>query len=284
MSVYYATKWGEHSYWDPDSGLTKGYDVYLSNTNTDYSYTWTELTEWNNNPCYDNYVKEIFLTEDWWEDPETGSYELISAFFLDLPNNTTSLFSGCMNETIPNIDKIKVRYCDDFIGMFSHCPNLKYVDCRNWKTDDILAIDQMFYDCPNLEEVDLRGWTSWGKIWACENIFSDDVKLHTIRVDPDTDWSVQMDTGGWEHRFENLFVNCPSLPDWPDAGVDIGGANDRLPEGGDDWHISGGYFRHDFNWMDFDVYEKAEGEWKRAYVKQKSSNRWVDATPMMLEY
>ena len=286
MAIYFAEKYTPNVHWDDELGRHVGYDIYLSNSNTDYDYTWTELSEWNNTPCYRNYVKKLFLTEEPWWNPQTQMMDDSHVFLLDIPNsNCSGLFKGCLNETIPDLDKVRVNYSTTCLSeMFRDCPNLKSVDCSGWYTDEILAIDYMFADCPNLEEINICNWSSYGKIWACSYCFANDVNLHTIKVEEGLNWSNVMDWSGWEHRFNDIFDNCPSLPDWDESRTDIYYANDSLPWE-DEWGNGsyGGYFRHDYVWRNFEVYEKYEDTWKKANVKQKD-NGWKDATPRMLEY
>lgn len=277
--IYYAQVYVPGQTHFNDEGIIVGYDIYFSNENTDYSYTWMP---WNGSDaiCKDNYIKKLFTITDWYN-PAIQDMDLTPAFVIDQSAN--SLFSGCLNTTIPDMDKIRISGGEGFISMFRGCPNLVSVDCSNWWTSDAKAIDYMFEGCSSLEEINIEGWDV-SNIWACSYCFANCPKLSSIKVTSGTDWSVQMDIGGWETRLDGIFENSPLLPDFHAEHIGIGAANDRLSQSGEDWYQYGGYFRHDWSFINYDVYEKVNDTWVKANLKEKEYTQWKDTTPMVKEY
>ena len=219
------------------------YDIYFRNDNYQWMYT-----KW-----------------DGYNDISTYCYvhlELVNDTLI-LPEDASILFSGCLNVTIDNIDKVDSSETTAFLGTFSNCHNLKSLDLSNWDMSNAKNLRGMFSGCPELEEINVTGWNV-SKVWSMQRVFSDCPKLHTIRASAGTNWYYEIDWSGYA-EYDEIFEGCVSLPLYDDSHKDFYRANTDPGEwdyDGQYWRSRPGFFTGAPAWYEFVAYEKVDDQWE----------------------
>lgn len=224
MAIYWFVTGGE---FDPETGELINRDVYFSNSQVDPNY---------------------ILWNDEEKVAEGNIVHIPSNFRIDEPAG--SLFYGCNNTTIENIEDVNTLGCESFHSMFSYCKKLTSLDLSKWSTAEVLSTNSMFQGCTNLQNLNLTGWQQLGKLWDLDFMFDGCYNLDTILVADGTDWETQVDQD--YHSSSNMFYNCKLLPNYDENIVDISRANDDY-----------GYFKsiHIPKWVQCETYEKVGGTW-----------------------
>lgn len=136
---------------------------------------------------------------------------------IELPADSSRLFSGLKNCASMDVTKLDVSKVTNMADMFHGCSSLTSLDVSGWDVSHVTDFSDVFEDCRSLASLDVSQWnvssTTWmfGTFYGCESLTSLDV----------SGWDVSKVTD-----MEYVFGNCFNLISLNIAGWDTSGVEE----------------------------------------------------------
>ena len=136
---------------------------------------------------------------------------------IELPADSSRLFSGLKNCASMDVTKLDVSKVTNMADMFHGCSSLTSLDVSGWDVSHVTDFSDVFEDCRSLASLDVSQWNvssaTWmfGTFYGCESLTSLDV----------SGWDVSKVTD-----MEYVFGNCFNLISLNIAGWDTSGVEE----------------------------------------------------------
>ncbi|MBQ8444164.1 MAG: BspA family leucine-rich repeat surface protein, partial [Clostridia bacterium] len=99
-------------------------------------------------------------TDKIWTDSDGSTFYVYSKYTIDLPANSSSLFSDYTNLTKIDMTNLNSSNVTNMGYMFNGCTSLANLDLSNFSTDSAVNMDGMFKNCQVLTSIDLSSFNT----------------------------------------------------------------------------------------------------------------------------
>ena len=136
---------------------------------------------------------------------------------IELPADSSRLFSGLKNCTSMDVTKLNVSNVTNMSDMFEDCESLASLDVSQWDVSSATRIYGMFFGCSSLASLDVSGWDV-SKVTDMRYVFGNCSRLADLDV---SQWDVSSAT-----KLGNIFANDRALTSLDVSGWNVSHATD----------------------------------------------------------